>query len=94
MADPKPRPSAFAGEPHGSPSDSLDSFLAAVLQLSKENKGKGGFYPDIYWKSLARYLRLVKRGAIFKVTGGVLCWDLPENQDALRSANKGLNNVE
>ncbi len=58
---------------------SFVSFLEAVRAIEKQHRGKKQFYPDLYWKDVLRYLKLVQRGAIFRVNDDKrLVWDLPE----------------
>jgi hypothetical protein len=60
---------------------SLESLIAATKQLAKD-PSQGKFYPHIHWWTLERHLKLVRRGAIFRIEPtklgfNGLCWDLP-----------------
>lgn len=45
--------------------ESLDSLIEACKQYSKHHEGPNTFYPTIFHYSVVRYLKLVKRSAIF-----------------------------
>lgn len=56
---------------------SLESLIEASEQISK-NRTLSAFYPHVYWWEMSRYLKLVKKGAIFKADENKLRWDLPQ----------------
>ena len=59
-------------------SESLESLIAALKALSKK-KDKGAFYPTMMYYEALRWVKLLKQGAIFRVSpdGDNLQWDLP-----------------
>lgn len=60
---------------------SLESLVAASKELGRLF-GKDAFYPDLYWWDVERYLKLVRRGAIFRVENKKMIWRLPEDSES------------
>jgi len=65
--------------------ESLQSLLECLKVLSKKHD-TDAFYPTMMYYQAIRWIKLVKRGAIFKlcnedqIGGPNLCWDLPNNE--------------
>lgn len=58
----------------------LESLIAASKELC-QLFGKDTFYPHLYWWDVERYLKLVRRGAIFRVENKKLAWRLSEDNE-------------